>query len=566
MESVKSTKRAAPAPQSERTADVLVDVLVEHGVEQVFALPGGPISPILDSLVDRPHVRVTTTRHESGAVFAAAAYAQTTGRLGVAVVTSGPGVMNALTAMASAWCDGLPVLLLVGECARRNMGRGGLQDGSAHHLNVVGMYQSITKLAMQLGEPTGAVAVLRRAIATALSGRQGPVMLTLPVDSTMTQVPHTQIELAVHVEQQLSRPALLQAAGWLRDKGRVAIFAGSGARRGRGPELLRAVAERLQLPVMTTPKAKGVFPEDHPLALGVFGVGGHLSASAFVQGGVDVLLVLGSSLGELQTEGWSRELEPKKALLQVDIDALQIGRAYPVTMGIAAPVETFLYELLSVLPPAQSTPRRFGVRSHVLSEPYDLLSPQRALCELQQVLAPDTLYTVDAGEHALFAVHFLRLRQPDSWVWMSGLGSMGSSVGAAVGLQSAHRSRPVAAICGDGCFAMNAAEVATAVQERLPIRVFVFNDRRLGMVEIGHQSVYGRSPGFSTGPLDVQLLARGFGADAALAEQPGDLLALADRLRDRSRALVVDVRIDPTAKMPKRERIDPFGVSPKQRK
>ncbi|MBC8067292.1 MAG: thiamine pyrophosphate-binding protein, partial [Deltaproteobacteria bacterium] len=170
----------APAPPL-RTADVLVELLAEHGVELVFGLPGGPISPVHDALLARG-LRHVTTSHESGALFAAAAYAQTTGRLGVAAVTSGPGVLNAITGLTSAYCDGLPVLLLVGEVPRKVHGRGALQDGSSHGLNVVGMTRHVTKMSAELIDPHQAPLMLHRAITTALSGRRGPVVLTLPLD------------------------------------------------------------------------------------------------------------------------------------------------------------------------------------------------------------------------------------------------------------------------------------------------------------------------------------------------------------------------------------------------
>src|SRR5690242_13292005 len=155
-----------------RTADVLVDVPVQDGVEVVFGLPGGAIAPIYDALLDHPEIRVVTTKHESSAMFAAAGYARTTGKLGVVLVTSGPGVTNAITGLASAWCDGIPVLLLAGEVPRKVFGRAALQEGTPYHLDVVGMTRKISKLAMQLHEPNAAPAMLRRAIATAMSGRR----------------------------------------------------------------------------------------------------------------------------------------------------------------------------------------------------------------------------------------------------------------------------------------------------------------------------------------------------------------------------------------------------------
>jgi acetolactate synthase-1/2/3 large subunit len=534
-----------------RAADVLVDLLVANGVELIFGLPGGPISPIHDALLDRPEVRVITTRHESGALFGACGYARTTGRLGVALVTSGPGAFNAMSGLASAYCDGLPVLLLVGEVARKNFGRGALQDGSAHGLQMVEILKRVTKSAVEVNDPARAPALLNAAIQTALQGPRGPVALTLPVDLMMQPLKMPFISRAATGATTISATAVAEARRQMRD-GRTVIFAGSGVRNGDAPGKLVELAERLQCPVMTTPKGKGVFPEDHPLALGVFGMAGHPSASEFVDGGIDTLLAIGTSLGELSTEGWSKALEPRRALIHVDVDERQLGRGYPCTLGIVATAESFLERMLQELPP--SAPRRFGVKRHVVSEGHHLIAPQRAIAEMQEILPRDSIYTIDSGEHFTFATHFLKTVTPDGFLAMTGLGSMGQSIGAAIGVQIAKPERVVAAICGDGCFAMNAFEVATAVQERVPIIVFVMNDARLGMVEIGHAAVYGRNPDYSTSPMNVADLARALGAQAVTVERPGDLTAAQLMRLRREGPVVVDVRIDPAVRMPKKDR------------
>jgi len=196
-----------------RGADLLVEMLAQAGVEIVFGLPGGAISPVHDALIDST-LRVVTTRHEAGAMFAAAGYAQTTGKLAVVAVTSGPGALNAMTGLASAWCDGLPVLLLVGEVPRTAQGKGVLQDGSAYGLNIVEMARHITKLAAELPRPSALPHVLRRAITTALSGRPGPVLLTLPLDVTTAQIGRPRTGGAIATSNAID-PQLLDEIGTL---------------------------------------------------------------------------------------------------------------------------------------------------------------------------------------------------------------------------------------------------------------------------------------------------------------------------------------------------------------
>lgn len=554
-----------------RGANLLVEMLEAAGVEVVFGLPGGAISPVHDALLDSK-IRVVTTRHESGAMFAAAGYARATGSLAVVAVTSGPGVLNALTGLASAWCDGLPVLLLVGEVPRGAQGKGVLQDGSAHGLQIVEMARYITKLAAEVPRPSALPHVLQRAIVSTLSGRRGPALLTLPMDITTAQIGRPRSGGSVTIGNLIPTELLDEVAELLRDAQRPLILAGNGIRGGRAPELLRAVAERLTCPVATTPKGKGTFPEDHPLALGVLGLGGHRSAQRYLATGVDVVVALGTSLGDLATDGFSPHLQAPRALVHVDIDARQIGRSYAPTHAIVATVAELLSGLearLTVRGDRPITLRALpgGVERHVLpsSRRVDRIASQDAIAEIQDILPRDTIYSIDSGEHFLFAAHFLETNLPDAFVAMTGLGSMGQSIGAAIGAQLAFPDRMIAAICGDGCFAMNAFEVATAVAERLPIRVFVFNDERLGMVENGHRAVYGRSPEYPTNPLDVCTVGRGLGATVLCVERPGQLRAARELLCTTLGPVVIDVRIDPDIMLPRKDRVSAMapGNAPK---
>ncbi|HSN32886.1 MAG TPA: thiamine pyrophosphate-binding protein, partial [Ideonella sp.] len=318
-----------------RVADQLVEILIAHGVEVIFGLPGGPIGPVLDALLDRSEIRVVQTRTEAGALFAAAGYARASGKLGVALVTTGPGVLNALTGLASAHCDGTPLLLLVGEVARRNFGRGALQDGSAYALQIVEILRKMTKFAEEVHDPQRAPSLLRHAIRAALSGPQGPVALTLPVDSTLAKVPPA--SLVTPGPSTLPDPpdeAIDDVAALMREGGRGVLFVGSGVRGGDGPARLVELAERCQWPVMTTPKGKGVFPEDHPLSLGVFGMGGHISTTDYLEKGLATALVVGPSLSAVATDGWNALLNPRRAFVHVDVDERQLGRAYPFTHGV----------------------------------------------------------------------------------------------------------------------------------------------------------------------------------------------------------------------------------------
>lgn len=560
------TRQMADIPnvmtKTTRGADLLVSMLAQAGVDVVFGLPGGAISPVHDALIDN-EIRVITTKHEAGAMFAAAGYAHTTGKLGVVAVTSGPGALNAMTGLASAWCDGLPVLLLVGDVPRGAQGRGVLQDSSAHGLQIVEMSRHISKLAAEIASPSQLPHMLRRAITTALSGRKGPVVLTLPIDVMTSQVTEPRVGGSVTMGGMVAGETLDEIAELLLCADRPLILAGSGVRGHGAPEKLLAVAERFSCPVATTPKAKGVFPEDHPLSLGVLGLGGHRSARRYLDSGVDVVLAVGTSLGDMATDGFAPALQASRALVHVDIDARQVGKSYSPTHAVVASAAELLAGLASrrqdFIPTTRALPD--GVIRHVLpsSTKPDRIASHDAINELQALLPKDTIYTVDSGEHFLYAIQYLEVTEPDAFVVMTGLGSMGQSIGAAIGAQLAHPGRTVAAICGDGCFAMNAFEIATAVQEQIPIRVFVFNDGHLGMVENGHETVYGRRPVYSTGPLDICSIARGLGATVARVDGLGQL----DRaILDAPGPVVIEMRIDADIKIPKVDRVAVMSTKP----
>jgi acetolactate synthase-1/2/3 large subunit len=452
------------------------------------------------------------------------------------------------------------MLLLVGEVPRPAHGKGTLQDGSAHGLQIVEMARHITKMSAEVPSSSALPHLIRRAIATALSGRRGPVMLTLPLDITTAQIAPPRAGGSITMGATISADVLDEVANLLCEVQRPLLLAGSGVRGAGAPAHLRTIAERISCPVATTPKGKGVFPEAHPLSLGVLGLGGHRSSRRYLESGIDVVLAVGTSLGDMATDGYSPHLQARRALVHVDIDARQIGKSYSPTHAIVAPAAEFLAGLATRLGGETTRWLRAlpcGVERHVLpsSAQPDRIAAHDAVVELQSVLPRDTIYTVDSGEHFLFAAHYLETNLPDAFVVMTGLGSMGQSIGAAIGAQLAHPGRAVAAICGDGCFAMNAFEIATAVAERLPIRVFVFNDERLGMVENGHQTVYGRHPEYPTTPLDVCAVARGLGATVLRVDGVGQLRASRDMLRVQPGPVVVDVRIDPGIVIPKVDRI-----------
>ena len=545
-----------PAPEKVRVADQIVETLIKHGVKKVFGIPGGAIAPVYDALLDRSEIEVVSCKHETMAVFAAAAYARATDGVGVVLVTSGPGVTNAVTGLASAYCDSLPLVLMAGEVPRNQFGRGALQEGSPYVLDLRGMVQSITKDSLELTTAEAATAVVGKALATARSGRKGPVFVSLPLDVTRSLVCPHRIGAQVSAQFVVENTLLDDVADLLAGAERPLILAGSGARWGAGPQQLLRLAERAAIPVASTPKAKGVFPEDHPLALGVYGFGGHPSARRYLEGGVDVLFAIGTSFGEVATNAWNGAIKASKHFIQLDIDAAQIGKNYRADIGLVGPAEVLLQQLLGRVPQARRLVPVRGVERY--SEPETLtapgpIKPQRALWEVQKAVPEDAIYCVDIGDHLLFALHYLQLTKPDSF-YFSGLASMGSGIGASIGVKLALPKRPVVCICGDGSVSMAGTELLTAAQEKLPILFAVLDDHRYGMVERGNKHVFGRTPRYSSQPLDIAGLATKLGIPSASIVAPGQILELDLASRLREGPLLLDIQIDPEEGAPGTER------------
>ncbi len=539
----------ADLPQPRRIADLIVDTLRELGVENYFGVPGGAISPIYDALLNAPDLRMVHNRHESAALFMAAG-CSLQGKLPCVLVTSGPGLTNAMTGLASAFVDGVPVIVIGGEVAQRNFGRGALQEGSQYGLDLHSMVRTVTKYSAPILNPRSAAAVVRRAVGTALSGRQGPVFLSLPLDvATESAVPSV-VSAQVSTSFVLDDTVLGRVAQSLMGAQRGLILVGSGSRHPLAITQVRVLAEMLRMPVATTPKGKGLFPESHPLSLGAFGYGGHLSANHYLASGPDVILAVGCGLGETSTNSWNPTLQPTATFIQIDIDGSQIGRNYRVDLGLVGPAHLVLSGILSRVRPRYAPAPAGGVEYHAPEDAETdrlLLHPARVMSLLQRHMPPDTIYACDIGEHLMFAVHYLKLDLPDAFICGMGLGSMGSGIGAAVGAKFASPGRPVVAICGDYGFQMFGMELNTCVQYGIGVVFAVLNDARMRMVEAGFERVYHRPLDVSGPRVDFAALARAHGANGLTLETPEDFNQLVPSLYNSTTPTVLDIRIDPTA-------------------
>lgn len=523
--------------QGETTTAVrlLLKYLEAEGVKYIFGIPGGPLMPLYEAIHEAGNIRAILAKHEQGAAFMADGYARASGGLGVCCATTGPGATNLMTGVACAYADSVPVLVLTAQIATGAFGKGAVQESTSHGVDVVEMFKPITKMSLML--PTGEkmADVARLAIRTAMTGRRGPVHISLPADLVKSEVPLDLMRPANYRTDSVcfDRAGIKEAARELLKARRPAILAGNGVNLSRAHDELRALAEKLMIPVCTSPQAKSAFPEDHLLSMGVFGFGGSPRAEAYLLSGeTDVLLVVGSGLGEFSTNTWDKRLQPSSALIQIDIDPGEIGKNYSTDIGINGDAKACLSELLYQVErdikwldnyeaPSPDLVRSFKEKHPRCLEPEKCLSdaaplkPQRLVYELGRMLPDNAMLFTDIGNCIAWAVHYLCLSRPGGFFLNMGMASMGHAVASAIGGKLARPQSPAVVLAGDGAFAMNGMEVHTAVDCGVPVIWVILNNSSLGMVYHGEKKQFGGRFNFSKfhKRIDVAGVARGLGAE-----------------------------------------------------
>lgn len=536
----------------------LVDVLRDFGTDVVFGVPGGAISPLYAALMERGDIRVITNKHESNAAFMALGYAMATGRPGVVLTTAGPGITNAMTGVASAHYEGVPVIHIAGEVARSAFGRGALQEGSPSGLDAVSLMKRVTKMSALLSHPGPAASVLRKALDTAFGGRRGPVFLALPIDVASAEVtpqpiagrPRSGFDIDAHATRRVLE--LLERAE------RPLLLAGSGSRDPIAKRALRRLAEHVGAPVCVTTKGKGVFPEDHPLYLGIIGFGGHDSVVRYLEEGVDVLLVVASGLNDFSTNAWTPLLKAERAFIQVDIDSAQLAKNYPIDIGLVGPVDGVLGRILEHRSAHRSVLQLPPRHAHIeYAEPTrserGLLTTTDVVLTMNQLCPGDSVFTADMGEHLAIALHYLKVREEGDFMTCLGFGSMGSGIVSAMGWQLGCPSRRTYAICGDGGFLMNGSDLATCVQHGIALTFVVVNDARLNMVHHGMMDLFGATPDFSTQLIDIAAMAKSVGADGHIVQNRGELESAL--MTTSTGPVVLDVRVDADVRLGGNQRV-----------
>jgi acetolactate synthase I/II/III large subunit len=492
-------------------ADLLIRRLRDYGVREIFGYPGGQLTPVYDALYREPALRHVLARDEQAVGFMADGYARATGRPGVGLAVCGPGVLNATTPLATSFTDSVPVLLISGQVPVRGLGP---RSGYYHENDQLSACATFTKKTFRAERPEQLLPLLDEAWTLLTTGRPGPVLFEVPIDVLRAEVqpgawpapPTAPAPPSPRPDEVAALTALV--GSWQRPL----LLAGGGVVTAGATDLLRELAERIGAPVHHTAMGKGAFPASHPLAAGIpwtQATSDLTGMDAFLSplfGRSDGLLAIGCRFTQLATGSWT--LRPPASLAQIDVDAAEIGRHYPVRLGIAADAATTLRALLDTLP-MKPRPRWATVKRP--ADPWrlpglDLVAP------LRRVLPADAIIAADVTRLGYILMSEFPLDRPRCFLHPAGSVAMGYGIPAALGAKAAFPDRKVVAVVGDGCFLMSAMELASAVQEHLPIVVVLINDSTLTLIKATQQRRYAeRYIGVDLLNPDFEQLARAFG-------------------------------------------------------
>jgi len=522
-----------------RGAEILIEALVHEGVDTIFGYPGGAVLHIYDELW-RARARIThhLVRHEQGAVHMAEGYARASGRVGVVLVTSGPGATNAVTGIANAYMDSTPIVVITGQVPTPLIGTDAFQE-----VDTVGITRPCVKHNYLVRDVRDLAAVVHEAFHLARSGRPGPVVIDIPKDVSAARTSYTSLEqISFPCREQRTRPdqrAVRSVATAIMQSERPVCYVGGGIINSGAAVELCALAELLQLPVTPTLMGLGGFPSASPLCLNMLGMHGTYAANMAVAES-DLLIAVGVRFDDRVT-GKLATFAPRARIVHIDIDPTSIGKNVAPTIALTADAREALIALREEIEARrrreieQSLARREAwwkqIREWQSAQPLrfsssgDQIKPQTVIRELHHLTGSEAIIVTDVGQHQMWAAQFYPFTRPRQWITSGGLGAMGFGLPAAIGAQSAFRDQLVVAIVGDGGFQMTNQELAMAVQYDLPVKVLVMNNGYLGMVRQWQEMFYDRAYSevdLSVAP-DFVKLAEAYGAGGFRARRPAEL-------------------------------------------
>jgi acetolactate synthase-1/2/3 large subunit len=531
-----------------KVAEVVVDLIEEEGVEHVFGLPGGAAIPIFDALVDSS-IKLVLVRHEQGAAHMADGYARATEKPGVVLVTSGPGATNTITGILTAHMDSVPMVVICGQQSTNNLGLDAFQEA-----DVSGISYPLVKHSYLVKNAAEITRIIPEAFFLARTGRPGPVLIDLPKDVANTLIDPAQSDdfhlPGYNVPNQGDSRDIELAAALLQQAHRPVLLVGHGAVLSGADEQVRELAERLNIPVTNTLLGKGCFPETHELSLGMLGMHGTAYANLAVQH-CDLIMSIGSRWDD-RIVGKLEDFCLHARKIHVDIDPAEINKTVQVDCAVIGDAREVLDGLLAIAGPGDTTDWVQRVkawkRQHPLSYKADGgLKAQAVIDELYKLSDGKAVVVTDVGQHQMWAAQFYRTDSRRNWLSSGGAGTMGYGFPAAIGAQLGRPDDLVVAIVGDGGFQMTMAELATAANERLPVKVLIINNRYLGMVRQWQNMFYSnRLSGVDLkGNPDFVQLARSYGCKAFRIRRSADIRrVLGEALQYSDGPCIIDAEVE----------------------
>ena len=515
-------------------AEIFIESLKREGVKHIFGYPGGVVLGIFDFLYDDKDIQLILTRHEQGAVHAADGYARSTGKPGVVLVTSGPGATNTVTGIATASMDSIPLIVFSGQVPTMLIGNDAFQEA-----DIVGISRPCTKYNFLAKDVKELSKIIREAFYIATSGRPGPVLIDLPKDVTAGKAEFTWPEVKIrsyNPTYEGNKWMITQAAHLIAKSKRAVIIAGGGVILSGGSKELRELAEFTDIPVTMTLMGLGSFPGTHKLSLGMPGMHGTYYANKAIQES-DLLIAIGMRFDDRVT-GKIDAFAPHAKIIHIDIDPTSIRKNVRVDVPIVGDVKRVLTVLNKVLKEEVKEQwdeaRRIWLkqidawkRERPLTYTYsdEVIKPQFVVEKIYELTKGDAIITTEVGQNQMWTAQFYKFDKPRMWLTSGGLGTMGYGFPAAIGAQLAHPNKLVIDIAGDGSIQMNIQELATAVINKLPVKVAILNNHYLGMVRQWQELFYNERYSYTHLEVvpDFVKVAEAYGAVGLKATKPSEV-------------------------------------------
>lgn len=531
---------------------LFVKALQEEGVDTIFGYPGGTVTDLFDELYKQDEIEVVLPRHEQGLLHEAEGYAKSTGKVGVCLVTSGPGATNIMTGLADAHYDNIPLVCFTGQVPLSLIGNDAFQE-----VDIVGMTRSITKYGVTVRDRKDLGKIIKMAFHIASTGKPGPVLIDLPKDIQTASGPAEYPESvqirgykpneSVHIGQ------LKKAYKLFKSAKKPLILAGGGVNIAKANDLMKEFAEKMNVPVVTTIMGKGAIPTTHPLYIGNTGMHGKYACNKAVSE-CDVLFSIGTRFNDRIT-GDLNEFAPKAKIVHIDVDTASISRNVVVDVPIVSDAKLALEKLLEWAEPKDTTAWQEKIKAWNEKNPLEMrrdrgMTPQMIMERINNTF-DEAIFVTDVGQNQMWATQYLDIDEKRQMITSGGLGTMGFGFPAAIGAKIGNRDKEVVCVTGDGGFQMNIQEMATAIVQGTPVIICLLNNQYLGMVRQMQQLFYGKRysavclrkrrscPANCKGPNeacppytpDFIALAKSYGAHGIRVEKEEDIQAALDEAR-----------------------------------